>query len=175
MLKVIIKVVMLLLITILIISSYLLTKQIFKEQKEEKIFDNLEKMTVNSDNFNIDKSDTEESENNGKLNIKETEKIINQVQNINLKKLYEINSDIVGWIKIDGTNINYPVMQNSEYYLNRDFYKNYSKSGTPFLSKYCNIKTSDNLTIYGHHMSNNTMFSALENYKNEIAVCYLGL
>ena len=50
--------------------------------------------------------------------------------------------------KIDGTNINYPVMQNSEYYLRRNIYKEYSTYGTPFLADYCNINSSDNLIIY---------------------------
>ncbi len=46
------------------------------------------------------------------------------------------------------------------------FIKNYSSSGTPYLAEHCNLKTSDNLIIYGHHMKNSTMFSNLDNYKN---------
>ena len=69
--------------------------------------------------------------------------------------------------KIDGTNINYPVMQNGDFYLHRNVYKNYSSSGTPYLAEHCNLKTSDNLIIYGHHMKNKAMFGALEDYKKE--------
>lgn len=89
---------------------------------------------------------------------------------INLQELYDINSDIIGWIKIDGTNINYPVMQNtkeSEFYLRRNFYKDYSVYGTPFLDNSCDLNTSDNFIIHGHHMMNNKMFGELENYKDK--------
>ena len=57
-------------------------------------------------------------------------------------------------------------MQNGDFYLHRNVYKNYSSSGTPYLAEHCNLKTSDNLIIYGHHMKNSTMFSNLDNYKN---------
>ena len=85
---------------------------------------------------------------------------------VDFTALQEKNPDIYAWIKIDGTNINYPVMQNGDFYLHRNVYKNYSSSGTPYLAEHCNLKTSDNLIIYGHHMKNSTMFSNLDNYKN---------
>ena len=53
------------------------------------------------------------------------------------------------------------------YYLQKDFYKKYSSYGTPYLSEQCNIKTSNNLVIYGHHMKNRKMFGELEDYKIE--------
>ena len=84
----------------------------------------------------------------------------------NLENIAKINSDVIGWIKIDGTNIDYPIMQNGDYYLHKDIYKNYSSHGTPYLAPFCNLKKSDNLIIYGHHMKDNTMFSQLEKYKN---------
>ena len=86
---------------------------------------------------------------------------------IDLYNLYLINNDVVGWIRIEGTNINYPVMQNSEYYLRRNIYKEYSTYGTPFLADYCNINLSDNLIIYGHHIKGFKMFGELEHYKNK--------
>jgi sortase B len=84
---------------------------------------------------------------------------------IDLYKLYLINNDVVAWIKVEGTNINYPVMQNEEYYLRRNVYKEYSSYGTPFLADYCNINTSDNLIIYGHHIKSGKMFADLDKYK----------
>src|SRR5699024_10368325 len=56
-------------------------------------------------------------------------------------------------------------MQNANYYLHRNIYKNYSSHGTPYLAEYCNIQYSDNLIIYGHHMNDNSMFAQLDNYK----------
>ena len=77
---------------------------------------------------------------------------------------------MVGWISIDGTTINYPVMQtkdNPNYYLKRNFEKEYSDLGTPYIQEDCDLLTSDNLIIYGHHISGNRMFGALEDYKSK--------
>ena len=57
-------------------------------------------------------------------------------------------------------------MQNENYYLHRNIYKKYSSRGTPYLAEYCNLRTSNNLIIYGHHMNDNSMFAELVNYKN---------
>ena len=98
--------------------------------------------------------------------ISEENTIISESSSDNLENIAKINSDIIGWINIDGTNIDYPIMQNGDYYLHKDIYKNYSSHGTPYLAPFCNLKKSDNLIIYGHHMKDNTMFSQLEKYKN---------
>lgn len=80
--------------------------------------------------------------------------------------LLSMNSECFGWISIAGTNINYPVMHtqsNPQKYLNKNFYGEYSYSGTPFLDSRCSAD-STNLIIYGHHMNNGTMFADLCNY-----------
>lgn len=85
-------------------------------------------------------------------------------------KLYEQNPDIIGWIKIEGTNINYPVMQTKndpEYYLRRGFEKEYSLSGTPFMDADSDIFTpTSNWMIYGHHMKDGTMFHDVTLYSD---------
>lgn len=71
--------------------------------------------------------------------------------------VYEQNSDFVGWISIEGTNIDYPVMQtvdNPNYYLKRSFEKQYSDYGVPYVQENCDHGLSDNCVIYGHHMNN---------------------
>lgn len=83
--------------------------------------------------------------------------------------LYEQNNDFVGWIQIDGTNINYPVMQtpdNPDYYLKHSFDNTWSDYGVPYLDEACVIGQSNNLVIYGHHMSNGSMFCDLELYSD---------
>ena len=83
--------------------------------------------------------------------------------------LYEQNNDFVGWIYIDGTNINYPVMQtpdNPDYYLKHSFENTWSDYGVPYLDEACVIGQSNNLVIYGHHMSNGSMFCDLELYSD---------
>ncbi|WP_058830917.1 class B sortase [Paenibacillus polymyxa] len=86
------------------------------------------------------------------------------------RELYERNPDIVGWLKINGTRIEYPVMQNpqdEQYYLDHDFDKKKSKLGLPFLDEHSRINGSDILLIHGHHMKNGWMFKDLMKYKQE--------
>lgn len=80
------------------------------------------------------------------------------------------NSDCIYWLKISGTEIDYPVMyhpQEEEYYLYRDFDKEYSPAGSLYLAENCDPVHGDNLIIYGHHMRNGAMFAHLEDYKDE--------
>lgn len=133
----------------MLISSYFLCKNLQEDNKQEEIFEEIKVIA---------------EDNNGDNN-KETKN-----NNINMQKLHEINNDIVGWIQIDNSNIDYPVMQTKEnpnYYLRKNFYKQYSYLGTPYLAESCDINSSDNLIIYGHHINNSKMFGELENYKSQ--------
>ena len=142
--KIVYTIITILLISLVLISSYLIFKEKKQNEKQENTFEDL-------------------------IEIVE-ENIENQEERkIDINKLYEENKDIVGWLKIDNTTINYPIMQNindPNYYLHRDFYKNYSSYGTPYMAKQCNLN-SDNIVIYGHHMKNNKMFGELEKYKSK--------
>lgn len=82
--------------------------------------------------------------------------------------LYEQNADLFGWIQIENTRINYPVMHtpdDPEKYIHADFDEKYSYGGLPFLDAKCTAE-SDNLLIYGHNMLDGSMFRALMNYKD---------
>ncbi|MFD2170523.1 class B sortase [Tumebacillus lipolyticus] len=86
------------------------------------------------------------------------------------RELYERNPDIVGWLKMGGTRISYPIMQNSQdaqFYLNHDFDKQENTSGLPFLDADSRINSSDILLIHGHHMNSGSMFTDLLKYKKE--------
>ena len=86
------------------------------------------------------------------------------------RALFNQNSDFVGWISIDGTNINYPVMwtpNNPNYYLKHSFEKEYSDYGVPYIDEDCVMGESNNYVIYGHHMKNETMFHDLCNYASK--------
>ena len=149
--KAIFIIVFILLISLIVISSYFIYKQLREENEQESIFNELNEI-IQIDSEKLVKINSEANE------------------DINIDELYQINNDLIGWIKINDTDINYPVMQNKnqpEYYLRRNFYKKYSSYGTPFLAYECNLKTSENLIIYGHHMQNKKMFGELENYKNK--------
>ncbi len=86
------------------------------------------------------------------------------------KTLYEKNKRLIGWLKIDDTIIDYPVMQtsNNEYYLDHNFNQEYDKNGSLFLDCDCSIyPRSTNLIIYGHHMKSGQMFGQLQKYAKE--------
>ena len=103
---------------------------------------------------------------------KQTEEPVSEGEDILAKyrELYLQNEDMSGWISIAGTTINYPVMQtknNPNFYLKRNFEKEYSDLGVPYIQENCDIATSDNLIIYGHHITGGRMFGALEDYKSK--------
>jgi len=83
--------------------------------------------------------------------------------------LYNKNKRLIGWLKIDDTNIDYPVMQttNNEYYLDHNFNQEYDKNGSLFLDKDCDVvHRNTNLIIYGHHMKSGKMFGNLNSYSS---------
>ena len=83
-------------------------------------------------------------------------------------QVYEMNPDMVGWMVLEGTVIDYPVMQTpdrKDYYLKRDFQKNYSARGCLYVQEEADVfAPSDNMTIYGHRMNDGSMFGALSGY-----------
>lgn len=86
-------------------------------------------------------------------------------------ELYALNTDLVGWLTIPGTNVDYPVVQRPEsvdYYLHRDFYGNYDSRGCLYAREQCDVNTpSDNITIYGHRMKDHTMLGHLAKYESK--------
>ena len=89
---------------------------------------------------------------------------------INFQELININSDFVGWIKIDDTNINYPIVQgtNNTYYLKHSFYKEYSNAGSIYMDATANSSfESRNTFIYGHYTSDGSMFGQLGKYMKQ--------
>lgn len=82
--------------------------------------------------------------------------------------LKSINKDIIGWIEIEGTEINYPILKDSVnlYYLKHNYLKNYNSNGSIFTLNNKPFEDEETL-IYGHNMKNGTMFSLLGNYLNE--------
>lgn len=99
----------------------------------------------------------EKSEGEGSLLLKKYE------------KLHQENPDFFGWIELKNTPLNYPVVytpEDPEHYLRRDFEGNYSISGVPFVGKDY-LKEGKHTIVYGHNMTNGTMFSPLFKYKDQ--------
>jgi len=122
--------------------------------KEETTTNNEES---SNDNFIIQLADTPDG-------AKNTEGIL-----LKFEKLLKYNSDVKGWLHIDGTQIDYPVLQNLEktdYYLNHDFEGTLDKNGCLYIDGHCSIDTpTKNIVIHGHNMeSTNMMFYELPNY-----------
>ena len=86
-------------------------------------------------------------------------------------ELYKANNDLIGWVTVADTKIDYPVMQTQhdpEYYLYRGFDKEPADSGTPFMDAASDIFVpTSNFLIYGHHMNNGTMFHDLLKYEEK--------
>lgn len=91
-------------------------------------------------------------------------------------KIYKKNHDFIGWLKVDGTAIDNPVMftpndkVNGQYYLRKNFYGNYDIGGTLFVDYRCTLDpakgVSTDTIIYGHRMRNETMFGPLRYFKD---------
>ena len=105
------------------------------------------------------------------VNIYEN-KNVNDIEkyNIDFKELKNTNSDIVGWLKVWGTEIEFPVLKtdNNEFYLTHSLDKSYNTSGWIFAD--CNNKldgTDKNIVIYGHNRRDDSMFGTLKNILNK--------
>ena len=85
--------------------------------------------------------------------------------------VYAMNSDLVGWIRIDGTKINYPVLQTPDtpnYYIDHNFEKESSRHGAIYVQEQCQVDApSDNIVIFGHRMNDGSMFADLLKYKDK--------
>lgn len=147
------------LIIALVIVVYNIVMYYVDNAKSQNKIEDLKSLMI------IEDSDSDED---GKSSENEGEKSDTLKEKFN--KLYEKNNDFIGWITIEDTVVDYPVMQNmedNEYYLHRDFNKEYDYSGLIFADNRCDIKApSTNIILYGHHMKSGTMFAELLKYKD---------
>lgn len=116
-----------------------------------------------------DFQEKEESNKDTENLIKETI-IVNEEteeKNIDWNRLNEINKDIIAWIEIPDTIINYPILKDKNlYYLNHSYNKKYNSNGSIFTTNYKPFEEVETL-LYGHNMKNGSMFSTLNKYMDE--------
>lgn len=89
---------------------------------------------------------------------------------VNFDELKKINSDVIGWIVIEGTQVNYPIVQanNNTFYLSHSYDKKWNSLGSIFADYQSSNNFSDyNTFIYGHHTKNGSMFGELYKYMNK--------
>ena len=132
------------------------------QKQEQQRFDELRQIVEQKSKEKSDSTPPSEAETRSGSDKVETHSAFNG--------LATINDDFRGWLKIEDTVIDYPVMKSSEddpeYYLHRDFDKNYSFSGTPFIGAGAD-ENSDAFVIYAHNMNNGTMFGTLDFYADK--------
>ena len=134
------------------ISLYMLMGMYLEDKKSQKTFDEI-KIIYDQD------TEKEEEQNPEEVYI-----------NPGLLELHEKNPDCIGWIQIEDTHIDYPVMYHPEekdFYLRKNFYQEYDICGTPYIAEICDPADYDNLIIYGPHMNSGAMFADLDKYKSE--------
>ena len=152
---------------IYIIMTFSIKKEAIEESDLLNSINIDENIILSNDEYiegNLIESQNKQEIDNEKDINKPTERMLK------VKKLQEINSDIVGWIQIDGTNINYPVLQgeDNEYYLDHNYKEQKTEKGSIFLDKSYNWDIeSNNLIIYGHNLVNGQMFKDLLKYVKE--------
>lgn len=134
----------------------------YNSVKNEKQFDNLKE--------NIIEDDSDEEGQLQFIDVQVGDEKIKILKRYSL--LYGKNPDFIGWLKIEGTKIDYPVMytpSDEEYYIHRNFDQEYSSAGTLFIdtSSVPTGRKTDNILIYGHNMKSGTMFSGLLDYASE--------
>lgn len=159
-------------VIIMALSIVMIVKETGDRRKEIEDFDELAALITDvslteTDSDNTDTGETAETaagDSNG-----ESGKDVTKVITRNLTPLFEKNDDCIGWIYVEGTTVNYPVMHTPtepQRYLRRNFEREYSIAGVPFLDGACTLEC-DNLIIFGHNMKNGTMFSDITPYQSE--------
>lgn len=160
-------------LSLIYIVKFFLIKQ--EAIEESKLLDSIE-VEENSIGLQteMEANDAEKENQENNQAKKQEDKAIDSIRvterMLKVEKLQEENNDIVGWIEIENTNINYPVLQggDNKFYLNHNYKKEKSEKGSIFLSSDYDWRLpSSNLLIYGHNIMNGQMFQDLLKYADE--------
>ena len=142
-------------------SVYMVWQELSTRQKEKQDFTQLAELVETVPSEAETETEDEETE--------QTESTEEVITGRNLAPLFEQNPDCIGWLCIEGTSVNYPLMHTPEEpqrYLRLNFNKEYSSAGTPFLDYRCSME-SGNLIIYGHNRKDGSMFADLKKYLSQ--------
>lgn len=154
-----------LLSALLLLSSLMICREAHGQQQEQKKFEEL--IEIIEPTAEIAKPTGTCAETESDMTEPTDQELTEpEVQERNLEPLFAQNSECIGWIYIEGTNVNYPVMHtpdNPQKYLRKNFDGKYSQSGVPFLDARCSVDEGTAI-IYGHNMKNGTQFGNLRKY-----------
>lgn len=153
---------------IFIISMIYIVSYLYTMKKDEKDLNELQSM-MNIETKEVSTKPIEATENE---NIEEKNQDVNKniIKLENFKKLQSENSNIVAWLEIENSSINYPVLQgnDNDYYLYKNYKGEYSRNGSIFLDyRYDFEEDNQNFFVYGHNNNDQMMFNELINYQNE--------
>lgn len=144
------------------ISAFLVGSYLMEGKEQEENYNNLASIAAAGQSETRENAPAETDE------TEETTELTEPTMIPGYAEIYEMNDDTVGWIKIEGTKLDYPVMQTPDeanYYLYRDFYGQESTRGSIYAREECDInEPSDNITLYGHNMMDGSMFAGLHKY-----------
>ncbi len=161
------------------LTGYFVFRKLYDYYRSYVIYTGLQEMVEEADRFAADymkKSPAnavsltpleafdgkEESQNSGAFS-EEQESLVRKIS-----QLKKINPDTVGWISIDGTVVNYPVVRSDrkDYYLRRDFYGKVLSGGSIYVDNRNSAKLTENrnTVIYGHNMADGSMFASIHDF-----------
>ena len=139
------------------------------QKQEQHRFSELQQIAEQENREEKDRTEPSQGDNGRPQNESSSTSAGEAGQQLHFDDIAKINSDFRGWLRIDDTIIDYPVVKSPEsdpeYYLHRDFDKNYSFSGTPFIGAGAD-ENSDAFVIYAHKMNNGSMFGTLDDYSH---------
>ena len=164
--NIIIKIIIVLLLIVFCFSLYKVIMWFVDNNKTSKVMDEINNLAEVNENDDSDKTEIVKQSKQIDENSPYWKYIKMKLINVNFNELKNKNSDTVGWIQVNGTNINYPFVKttNNDYYLTHSFDKTKNESGWVFLDYRNNIKQIDrNTIIYAHSRVNGTMFGTLKN------------
>ena len=161
-------IVLLICVPVFCLSAYKVSSQLIVEHKEKGAFSELVEQVNRARSVEPEQAEVPSEDQPEEPNAEPGATPVPQILSA-YAPLYAQNPDFFGWIEIEGTEINYPVMhtpEDSEYYLHRAFDRSYSFSGVPFLDGKCSLDCG-NYIVYGHNMKNGTMFARIPRYSSE--------
>lgn len=155
------------------VSSFLLIRYYLASRKEAKAYDELASIVASARKDALSATPVAPGEKPVNPWVEVTHPETGQTVQVlpEYAELFTMNPDLVGWIQLPGTKLDYPVMQapdRSQYYLKRNFHREKSSHGCIYIQEDCDVfAPSDNLIIYGHRMRDGSMFFPLESYKKQ--------
>lgn len=171
--KLLFTITVILLVIAFAVSAFLVGNYIVESKNQKDRNDQLANMVSQAQTT----PSTKQPETKPAPTTEETTQATTEPTELSIKKeyqeVYDTNNDMVGWLQIENTKINYPVMQtpsNANYYIDHDFDKNSSKHGAIYAWGDADVnEPSDNITIFGHNMADGSMFAALGAYTSKTA------